>query len=74
MSRRIKITLGAIAIGVVLIAAAAGVLWYVMGQPLYKPGMVRAGENLSAPLAPPPQSSSESLWIVESGIQLHHCL
>jgi hypothetical protein len=30
----------------VLVAAVAGYFWYTMGQPLYKPGMVREGKTL----------------------------
>ncbi|HKZ68697.1 MAG TPA: alpha/beta fold hydrolase [Anaerolineales bacterium] len=72
MNRRIKITLGIVGAGMVLVAVAAGVLWYRMGQPLYEPGMVRSGKNLSAPLAPPPQPSGGSFWTMENGIQLYH--
>lgn len=62
-----------IALGVVLLVAivVGGVVWYSMGQPLYKPGMVRAGKNLSAPLAPPPQPSGD-FWQVEKDIRLYH--
>ncbi len=41
-------------------------------QPLYQPGMVRAGENLSAPLIPPSQPSGSETWLVEPGIELAH--
>jgi proline iminopeptidase len=34
--------------------------------------MVRAGENLRAPLAPPPQSAEKDFWTVESDIKLYH--
>jgi proline iminopeptidase len=57
---------------IVIIAAGGGFFWYIMGQPLYEPGMVRAGENLGAPLAPPEQSGDERFWAVEEDIQLHH--
>ena len=46
--------------------------WYSMGQPLYEPGMVRAGENLRAPLTPPEQSDDERFWQVEEDMQLWH--
>ncbi|MEZ4727652.1 MAG: alpha/beta hydrolase [Caldilineaceae bacterium] len=55
-----------------IIAAAGGWFWYSMGQPLYQPGMVRAGKNLTAPLTPPAQGSDPAFWQVEPGIQLHH--
>lgn len=41
-------------------------------QPLYRPGMVRAGENLSAPLTPPSQPADSGTWLVEPGIELAH--
>ncbi len=41
-------------------------------QPLYQPGMVSAGENLSAPLTPPSQPSGSETWLVEPGIELAH--
>jgi proline iminopeptidase len=43
-----------------------------MNQPLYKPGMVRAGENLRAPLAPPGQPEDEHRWNAEPDIELYH--
>ena len=57
---------------ILIVAAAGGWFWYRMGQPLYQPGMVRAGKNLTAPLTPPPQSNDPTFWQVESAIQLHH--
>jgi proline iminopeptidase len=56
----------------VLVAAVVGYSWYAMGQPLYKPGMVRAEENLRAPLTPPAQAGDGSYWTVEDDIQLYH--
>jgi proline iminopeptidase len=55
-----------------ILLIGGGYLWYSMGEPLYKPGMVRAGKNLRAPLSPPPQTDAERFWTVESDIQLHH--
>ena len=55
-----------------LVAAVGGYFWYAMGQPLYKPGMVRAEKNLRAPLTPPAQSGGEGYWTVEEDIQLYH--
>lgn len=59
---------------VLLVVIMAGGLWFwnAMQQPLYTPGMVRAGQNLSAPLAPPPQSEETDYWTVENGIRLYH--
>ena len=59
---------------VLLVALVGGGvwLWNMMQQPLYEPGMVRAGNNLRAPLVPPAQSTNQDYWNVESDIRLHH--
>ncbi len=57
---------------VVLMAIGGGVVWRMMGKPLYEPGMVRAGKNLRASLTPPQQSGDNSFWNVEADIQLYH--
>ncbi len=57
---------------VLLLAIGAGVFWWMTQQPLYTPGMVRAGQNLRAPLAPPAQSAESEFWQVETDIQLYH--
>jgi proline iminopeptidase len=55
-----------------LVAAAAGAyFWYATQQPLYRPGMVRAGTNLRAPLVTPPQARVSEYWQVEPDIRLH---
>ena len=41
-------------------------------QPLYQPGMVSAGQNLSAPLIPPAQTDDPDFWQVETDIRLYH--
>ena len=64
----------AILIGLLLLGAGA-ILWvYFYSQsltPMYEPGNVRAGKDLSAPLTPPAQSKDASFWTVEPGIKLH---
>ncbi|MCI0391080.1 MAG: alpha/beta hydrolase [Acidobacteria bacterium] len=55
-----------------IVLFAAGVIWYLMGQPLYTPGTVRSGEKLRAPLEPPAQPADEHFWKVEPDIQLYH--
>ncbi len=55
-------------LGVVLLVGAWLVNW-MMNQPLYVFGSVRAGENLTGPLSPPPQTDA-TLWQVESNIHL----
>jgi len=66
----------AITIGVLVLLAmilvAGAFLWYTSQQPLYKPGMVRAGKNLRTPLTPPKQPDEEHYWKVEDDIQLYH--
>ncbi len=57
---------------ILVIAILAGGFWYMSMQPLYRPGMVARGENLSAPLAPPPQPAGAETWLVEPGIELAH--
>lgn len=63
------ITLGVL---FVLAGAIVGSFWYMSTQPLYKPGMVRDGKDLGAPLTPPAQPSNSSTWLVEPGIELAH--
>ena len=67
-----KIVLIGILTAVALAAIAGGLWWYFMGKPLYEPGMVRAGSNLRAPLAPPEQAGDTRMWTVEPDIQLRH--
>jgi proline iminopeptidase len=68
-----KMTLAIAALVVLALAVVAGVVfWTLMNRPLYQPGMVRSGENLAAPLAPPPQGQDANRWDVEPGIALHH--
>jgi proline iminopeptidase len=56
-----------------LILGGGAYVWYASQQPLYKPGMVRAGNNLQAPLTPPPQQpEDENFWNVEEDIRLYH--
>jgi len=57
---------------VLIIAILAGGFLYMSTQPLYKPGMVRAGKNLSAPLTPPSQPAGLETWLVEPQIELAH--
>ena len=52
-------------------AALAGLMWWMMTQPMYQPGDVRAGRNLSAPLVPPAQAAGED-WQMQPGIALHY--
>ena len=66
-----KILIGLVV--VILVAAVVVTLFMsAMSQPFYKPGMVREGKNLRAPLTPPAQLGNPDFWQVESDIQLHH--
>ncbi len=66
-----KLLIGA-GVLLLLLAVAGVTAWYFMSQPLYQPGMVRAGQNLAASLVPPAQAGAEDFWQVEPGIQLYH--
>lgn len=55
-----------------LALAAGGLFWYWMEQPMYTPGMVRAGQNLRAPLAPAEPLPDGRFWKVEPDLQLYH--
>jgi proline iminopeptidase len=61
-----------IILGSLVFAILGGGFWYMSAQPLYKPGMVSRGENLSAPLTPPPQPAGSETWLVEPGVELAH--
>jgi proline iminopeptidase len=67
--RTIFIILGAI---VVLILIVGGAFWYMSKQPLYQPGMVSTGDNLSGPLEPPAQTLGTNLWKVETDVELSY--
>jgi proline iminopeptidase len=60
------------AVLLVVIAGGGTALWYVINTPLYQPGMVSAGTNLSASLDPPAQGTEPGYWEVEKGIKLHY--
>ncbi len=68
---RKKVTL--IVIGLIVLVAIGGLaFWWLMGQPLYEPGMVRAGRNLRGSLVPPEQTVEEPYWLVEGDIRLFY--
>ena len=67
-----KIVIAAIAILIILVIAGGVYFWYVIQQPLYEPGMVRAEENLRASLVPPEQPENASTWRVEDEIELSY--
>lgn len=55
------------------VATAVGIwFWRMMGEPLYQPGMVRAGYNLRSSLAPPPQPADANPWRVTADISIYH--
>ena len=63
-----------ISLGVILlvIGITVGGFWYMSTQPLYKPGMVREGQGLSAPIIPPAQPADSDTWLVEPNIEIAH--
>lgn len=64
--------MAAVAVLGLLVVAGGGYFWYVFNPPLYRPGMVSAGEGLSAPLVPPAQADRANFWQVEDEIELYH--
>ena len=70
MSR--KILIAGVVLLALIIAGGGFAVWQMMNQPLYKPGMVSAGKNLRAPLAPPTQSGEADFWNVEADVKLFH--
>jgi proline iminopeptidase len=61
-----------IAVGGTLLLVFVGLLfWYLMGAPLYKPGMVRAEKGLRGPLDPPKQTEEPGYWLVEDDVRLY---
>jgi proline iminopeptidase len=68
---RKKVTL--FIVGLVVLVAISGIaVWWLMGQPLYEPGMVRSGKNLRSSLVLPKQTSEEPYWLVEGDIRLFY--
>lgn len=65
-----------IIVAILLVVVIGGGLWFwnALQQPLYEPGMVRAGQNLRAPLtrSAPEQSADKDFWNVENDIKLFH--
>jgi proline iminopeptidase len=65
----VKILLGA-AILLLCLAAAAAWVWHRMTGPLYQPGDVRAGKDVTGPLTP--AEASAGRWLMAPGIELYH--
>lgn len=55
---------------VFILSVSAFSVWSSL--PLYRPGMVREGKNLSHPPIPPAQSSDRNYWDIEPGVKLYH--
>ena len=68
---RKKVT--AIVAGLVLLLAIGAIAgWWLMGQPLYEPEMVRSGKSLLGPLVPPEQTVQEPYFLVERDTRLFY--
>ncbi|MFZ6027420.1 MAG: alpha/beta fold hydrolase [Chloroflexota bacterium] len=67
-----KFALTVIVTTIVLVGIVATGFWYLMGQPMYRPGMVREGKNIRYPLTPPAQTGDADYWQVESDVRLYH--
>ncbi len=63
-----------IIVGIIVLLAiiVLGYFWYMIGRPMYEPGMVRNGKNLRASLDPPRQTGEAEYWLVEKDIKLFH--
>ncbi len=73
MGKSIKRLLIIVPLGMIVILVVGGVwVYWMMGQPLYQPGMVRSAQGLRAPLDPPPQPDDPTTWRVEEDIDLYH--
>ncbi len=60
-------------VGLVVLVAVGGIaVWWLMGQPLYEPGMVRSGKNLRGSLVPPEQTLEGPYWLVEEDVRLFY--
>jgi proline iminopeptidase len=70
--KRFKLPLVVGLILLTLLALGGGAMWWFSTQPLYRPGMVRAMQNLRSPLAPPAQTGDPDFWQVEADIRLYH--
>ena len=62
-----KLLMAAVVLGAVAVLIA-GALWYLSQQPMYRPGMVRAGPPVTRPL----QTHDESFWTMDSAARLYH--
>ena len=69
MKRAIIIAASVLFVLLILAVIGGGILYYWMSRPLYRPGMVRAGENLRAPLAPLFRRAPPVLPPTQSGAQ-----
>jgi proline iminopeptidase len=69
MKKKIIIAVGVL---IALVLIAGGVVWYMMMQPLYKPGMIVSNAKLMLSLQPPAQQADSSYWEVQQHIRLHH--
>jgi proline iminopeptidase len=72
MEKSMRIVLVVLAVGAAIAAMGGYMVWQWMTGPLYRPGMVRAGKNLRAPLEPPVQSGAAGFWQVEPDVKLHY--
>jgi len=71
MKRKLLLGGGAL---LMILAVGLGVVWWWMGQPMYRPGDVRSERNLSASLEPlaQPAAARAGLWQMEPEIELRY--
>src|SRR5688572_17001953 len=68
---RKKMLIAALVVVVLLLGAGLW-LWRLMGEPMYRPGMLQSEANLRGPLEPPSQRGDDSYWQVENDIRLFY--
>lgn len=68
--KRLAVVITLLVLGVVAIIWVY--LYSISLKPLYEPGNVRDGKDLSAPLQPPQQSNDPAFWTVEPNVKLHY--
>ena len=71
-TRTKRIILSTIAVVLLLFVGVAVWFWFMMGKPLYEPGMVRMEKDLRSPLTPPTQPGEADFWTMEKGVKLYH--
>src|SRR5271157_3303024 len=65
----VKVIVG-VAVLLLIVIAVGYRMWHRMTGPLYEPGDVRAGKDVTEPLTPPPAVAGR--WLMAPDIELYH--